>query len=73
MSVFSFCCINIGSRPPFGERNVRMSKYGYVYVVKHKPELNFEVLRTFQNKLKSQMNNKLLKIFKSDRVVEYLK
>ena len=46
------------------------SRYGYVYLIKHKSE-TIEVFRTFQNEVENQLN-KRIKILRSDRGGEYL-
>ncbi|KAJ9546873.1 hypothetical protein OSB04_019416 [Centaurea solstitialis] len=46
------------------------SRYGYVYLIKHKSE-TIEVFRTFQNEVENQLNRKI-KTLRSDRGGEYL-
>ncbi|KAJ9554356.1 hypothetical protein OSB04_018401 [Centaurea solstitialis] len=46
------------------------SRYGYVYLIKHKSE-TVEVFRTFQNEVDNQLNRKI-KTLRSDRGGEYL-
>ena len=46
------------------------SRYGYVYLIKHKSE-TFEVFRTYQNEVENQLGKKI-KILRSDRGGEYL-
>ncbi|KAJ9558333.1 hypothetical protein OSB04_012947 [Centaurea solstitialis] len=46
------------------------SRYGYVYLIKHKSE-TIEVFRTFQNEIENQLNRKI-KTLRSDRGGEYL-
>ena len=45
------------------------SKYGYVYLIKHKSE-TFRVFRTYQNEVQNQLG-KSIKILRSDRGGEY--
>ena len=46
------------------------SRYGYVYLIKHKSE-TFRVFRTYQNEVQNQLD-KSIKILRSDRGGEYL-
>ncbi|KAJ9538124.1 hypothetical protein OSB04_030857 [Centaurea solstitialis] len=46
------------------------SRYGYVYLIKHKSE-TIEVFKTFQNEVENQLNRKI-KTLRSDRGGEYL-
>ena len=46
------------------------SRYGYVYLIKHKSE-TFRVFRTYQNEVQNQLG-KSIKILRSDRGGEYL-
>ena len=46
------------------------SRYGYVYLIKHKSD-TFRVFRTYQNKVQNELG-KSIKILRSDRGEEYL-
>nr|GEV81798.1 retrotransposon protein, putative, Ty1-copia subclass [Tanacetum cinerariifolium] len=46
------------------------SRYGYVYLVKHKSD-TFEVFKRYQNKVENQLGRKI-KVLRSDRRGEYL-
>ncbi|MCR2847896.1 DDE-type integrase/transposase/recombinase [Weizmannia coagulans] len=46
------------------------SRYGYVYLMKHKSE-SFEMFKTFQNEVQNQLG-KMIKSLRSDRGGEYL-
>ena len=46
------------------------SRYGYVYLIKHKSE-TFRVFRTFQNEVENHLG-KRIKVLRSDRGGEYL-
>ncbi|KAL9226133.1 hypothetical protein vseg_001980 [Gypsophila vaccaria] len=47
-----------------------LSRYGYVYLMKHKSE-SFEKFKEFQNKVENQLDKKI-KALRSDRGGEYL-
>lgn len=47
-----------------------LSRYGYVYLMKNKHE-EFEMFKLFQSDVENQIN-KTIKIFRFDRMVEYL-
>ncbi|KAI3723657.1 hypothetical protein L2E82_35412 [Cichorium intybus] len=47
-----------------------LSRYGYVYLIKHKHEA-FEMFKTFQSEVENQLN-KTIKVLRSDRGGEYL-
>ena len=46
------------------------SRYGYVYLMKHKSE-SFEMFKRFQNEVENQLDKKI-KVLRSDRGGEYL-
>ena len=46
------------------------SRYGYIYLMKHKSE-SFEMFKRFENDVESQLDKKI-KILRSDRGDEYL-
>ena len=46
-----------------------LSRYGYVYLMKHKSE-SFEKFKEFHNEVQNQLG-KTIKVLRSDRGVEY--
>ena len=47
-----------------------LSRYGYVYLMRHKSE-TFEKFKEFQNKVENQLD-KTIKLLRSDRGGEYM-